>query len=172
MGKAKWDMEAVRAVASRGLVVRMNDGGSIDYTMHDPKDATYQGHEVAAPAPNKFRNIITEIDGIKFDSKAESQRYGELNMMLRGGLIHGFEMQVPYDLEVNEIHICRYIADFVVTWPDGVITVEDVKGVQTPDFKLKKKLMWAIHGIKIILITSNINNNGNKKSKSRYHEKR
>lgn len=161
-------MESVRAVAARGLVVKMNDGGSVDFSMHDPKDPTYQGHEVSAPAQNKFRNIITQIDGIKFDSKAESQRYSELNMMLRGGLIHGFEMQVPYSLDINGVHICTYIADFVITWPDGIFTVEDVKGVQTPEFKLKKKLMWAIHGIEIILVTSNINNNGNsKKSKSR-----
>lgn len=167
MAKGKWDMEAVRAVAARGLVVQMNNGGSVDYAMHDAKDPLYQEHKAPSPR-SKFGNKITEVDDIKFDSKAESQRYGELNMMLRGGLIHSFERQVSYDLEVNGVLICRYIADFVITWPDGIITVEDVKGVQTRDFKLKKKLMWAIHGIEIILVTSNINNNGNnKKSKGR-----
>lgn len=167
MGKGKWDMESVRAVAARGLVVKMSDGGSVDFTMHDPKDPTYQGHEVAAPAPNKFRNIITEIDGIKFRSKLEGNRYLQLKMMLNAGLIHEFKKQVPFDLRVNGVHITRYIADFVVRYPDGTVVVEDTKGVETEAFKIKKNLMLATMGIEIQLIR-NINNNGNnKKSKSR-----
>lgn len=146
-----WDMDAIRAVSGRGLIVNFNSRGSDDEPVI----------EIKPVGRNKFGNEKTDVDGIKFDSKAESQRYGELTMMERGGLIQGFEMQVPYDLDVNGIHICKYIADFVITWPDSIVTVEDVKGVQTPDFKLKKKLMWAIHRIEIILVTSNINNNGN-----------
>lgn len=174
MGNWKnWDMDAVKKIAGRGLVVQMNEGGSVDFTMRDPIDPLYQGHEAPAPAPrNKFGNEKTDVDGIKFDSKAESQRYGELKMMERGGLIQGFEMQVSYDLEVNGVLICKYIADFVITWPDGIVTVEDVKGVQTPDFKLKKKLMWAIHNIDIILVTSNINNNGNNSKKAKAQRRR
>lgn len=162
-------MESVRAVAARGLVVKMNDEGSVDFTMHDSKDATYQGHEVSAPAPkNKFRNIITEIDGIKFRSKLEGNRYLQLKMMLNAGLIHEFKKQVPFDLAVNGVHITRYIADFVVTYPDGTVVVEDTKGVETEAFRIKKNLMLATRGIEIQLIR-NINNNGNnnKKSKSR-----
>ena len=162
-----WDMEAVKQIAGRGLVIQMNDGGSVDYTMHDAKDPLYQGHEAPVPR-SKFGNKITEVDDIKFDSKAESQRYGELNMMLRGGLIHGFERQVAYSLDVNEVHICKYVADFVITWPDGVVTVEDVKGYETPEFKLKSRLMLAVHGIEIIIHKKgNINGNKIKSTKSR-----
>ena len=149
----KWDMDAVRAVAARGLVVTFNSHGN-----DEPVIA------VQAKPHNKFGNEKTTVDNIRFDSKAESQRYGELKMMERSGLIHKFERQVTYSLDVNGVHICKYIADFVITWPDGVVTVEDVKGVQTPEFKLKKRLMWAIHGIEIILVT-NCNNNGNINSK-------
>lgn len=166
MGKNRWDMEAVKKIAGRGLVVQMNDGGSVDFTMRDPIDPTYQGHETPAPAPNKFRNIITEIDGIKFRSKLEGNRYLQLKMMLNAGLIHELKTQVPFDLQVNGVHITRYIADFVVTYPDGTVVVEDTKGVETEAFRIKKNLMLAIRGIEIQLIR-NINNNGNKKSKSR-----
>lgn len=159
-------MDAVKKIAGRGLIIKMNGRGSVDFKACDAE------HKASAPARNKFGNEKTDVDNIRFDSKAESQRYGELKMMERGGLIQGFEMQVPYDLEVNGVLICKYMADFVITWPDGVVTVEDVKGVQTPDFKLKKKLMWAIHNIDIILVTSNINNNGNNSKKAKARRRR
>jgi len=171
MGNWKnWDMEAVKKIAGRGIVIQMNEGGSVDFTMPDAKDPLYQGHEVAAPAPNKFRNIITEIDGIKFRSKLEGTRYLQLKMMLNAGLIHELKMQVPFDLQVNGIHITRYIADFVVTYPDGTVVVEDTKGVETEAFRIKKNLMLATRGIEIQLIR-NINNNGNNKVKKRRSRK-
>lgn len=162
-----WDMEGVREMAAcRGLIVSIQSGGGTRC-----EDGASLVDILPVPR-NKYGNEKTDVDNIRFDSKAESQRYGELKMMERGGLIHGFEMQVPYDLEVNGVLICKYIADFVITWPDGLVTVEDVKGVQTPEFKLKKKLMWAIHGIEIILVTSNINNNGNSNKKSKARRRR
>ena len=44
---------------------------------------------------------------------------------------------------------CRYRADFAYTLRDGREVVEDVKGVRTPEYKIKKKLMLWIHGIEI-----------------------
>lgn len=164
MGKQfkNWDMDAIKKMAGKGLVVTFNSGGG---TNREEGETFVQ----AAPAPNKFRNVITEIDGIKFRSKLEGTRYLQLKMMLRAGLIHDMKMQVPYDLQVNGVHITRYIADFVVTYADGTVVVEDTKGVETEAFKIKKNLMLATLGIEIILVTSNINNNGNisKKSKGR-----
>lgn len=162
-----WDMQSVQRIIADGKAINVHINSAGGAHGMEPDSII----EVSEVPRNKFGNEITAVDGIKFHSKAESQRYGELNMMLRGGLIHGFEMQVPFSLDVNGTHICKYIADFVITWPDSLVTVEDVKGVQTPEFKLKRKLMWAIHKIDIILVTSNINNNGNsnkvKKRRSR-----
>ena len=104
---------------------------------------------------SKFGAKKTVVDGITFDSKWESERYGQLKAMERGGIVTDLELQVKYDIVINDIKICKYIADFVYKEesPDGEIReiVEDAKGFETPEFKLKKKLMKAVHGIDIYL---------------------
>ena len=104
---------------------------------------------------SKFGAKKTMVDGITFDSKWESERYGQLKAMERGGIVTDLKLQVKYDIVINDIKICKYIADFVYKEesPDGKIReiVEDAKGFETPEFKLKKKLMKAVHGIDIYL---------------------
>ena len=104
---------------------------------------------------SKFGAKKTMVDGITFDSKWESERYGQVKAMERGGIVTDLELQVKYDIVINDIKICKYIADFVYKEesPDGKIKeiVEDAKGFETPEFKLKKKLMKAVHGIDIYL---------------------
>ena len=104
---------------------------------------------------SKFGAKKTVVDGITFDSKWESERYGQLKAMERGGIVTDLELQVKYDIVINDIKICKYIADFVYKEEssDGKIReiVEDAKGFETPEFKLKKKLMKAVHGIDIYL---------------------
>jgi hypothetical protein len=155
-----WDMKSVNEAARRGLSVKAQDGKPLDI--------------LPQPTPvsvNKFRNEPKTVDGIRFASKLEANRYLQLKMMKAGGLITDFIIQQTYYLEVNGLHICRYIADFVITWADGRVTIEDTKGVETPEFKIKKKLMLAIHGIEIELVKlqqSKLHNNGKvKKSRRR-----
>jgi len=104
---------------------------------------------------SKFGAKKTIVDGITFDSKWESERYGQLRAMERGGIVTDLKLQVKYDIVINDIKICKYIADFVYKEesPDGEIKeiVEDAKGFETPEFKLKKKLMKAVHNIDIYL---------------------
>ena len=104
---------------------------------------------------SKFGAKKTIVDGITFDSKWESERYGQLKAMERGGIVTDLKLQVKYDIVINDIKICKYIADFVYKEesPDGEIKeiVEDAKGFETPEFKLKKKLMKAVHNIDIYL---------------------
>jgi hypothetical protein len=99
---------------------------------------------------NKFHNKITEVDRIKFRSKAEAKRYSELKMFKGCGDVKNFKMQVPYILCEAFCKKIRYYADFVVEWKDGSITVEDVKGVKTPLYKLKRMLMMEKFGINVI----------------------
>jgi hypothetical protein len=79
--------------------------------------------------------------------------------MERAGAIRDLERQIKYDIVVNGEKICRYIADFRYkeVEEDGSTKeiVEDAKGVETADFKLKKKLMKAVHGIEIKLSKKN-----------------
>lgn len=104
----------------------------------------------AAKSKNKFGAKKIEIDGVKFDSKREARRWQALRLELRGGAISNLERQVSYSIEVNGRLICKYIADFVYD-RDGLTIVEDSKGHQTADFKLKRKLMQAVHGIDVLL---------------------
>jgi hypothetical protein len=49
---------------------------------------------------------------------------------------------------VNGVLVCTYVGDFDY-WENGEYIVEDVKGFLTPVFKLKRKLVKALHGITI-----------------------
>lgn len=95
------------------------------------------------------RKPKTEIDGIKFASPGEAERYLELSIQFRKGEICGYCLQPKYQLQpkfrkngilFREI---SYIADFRIIREDGKTEIEDVKGwggYTTPEFKLKRKL--------------------------------
>ena len=108
---------------------------------------------------NKYNAKKTEFMGFKFDSKWEAERYGQLASMSLAGVIKDLERQVKYEIVVNDYKICRYVADFVYTLVHENGTeekiVEDAKGVQTTDFKLKMKLMKAVFNIDIKISKKN-----------------
>ena len=94
---------------------------------------------------HKFRAIATELDGIKFSSKKEAKRYKELKLLQQTGELLFFLRQVPFHLPAN----VKYICDFLCFWKDGNVTIEDVKGLKTPMYILKKKQVEAAYPIKI-----------------------
>ena len=109
---------------------------------------------------SKYGSKKTIVDNIKFDSKWEAERYGQLKAMERAMFIRDLELQVPYDIVVNDVKICRYFEDFrykkesnhTITNDEYYVeVVEDAKGFETPEFKLKKKLMKAVFNIDIYL---------------------
>jgi hypothetical protein len=97
---------------------------------------------------HKYHAIPTEIDGIRFDSKSEAIRYQELKLLERAGEISNLELQPKYSIDINGKHICNYVADFRYL-DRGVLVVEDVKGMKTPVYRLKKKMVEAAYGIVI-----------------------
>jgi len=102
---------------------------------------------------SKYRAIKTVVDGITFDSKAEARRYGELRLLVKANAIFCLELQPRYDIVVQGQKICFYKADFRYKEShdyDAPWIVEDVKGMKTPVYNLKKKLMKACHGIDIV----------------------
>lgn len=103
--------------------------------------------------PSKYRNVKVRSDGYAFDSKAEYRRYEELVLLERAGEITQLGVHPRYALEVLGEKICVYEADFSYQDRVGALHVEDVKGVRTREFILKKNLMRAIHGIEVIEIT-------------------
>jgi len=103
----------------------------------------------------KYGNKKVTVQGIKFDSKWESERYLYIKSLERAGRVRNLELQVRFNLLVNDQKICAYIADFRYEKEnangDWETIIEDAKGVETPEFKLKKKLMKACLGIEIFL---------------------
>ena len=106
---------------------------------------------------SKYHNKKVMIDGIKFDSKKEANRYQELKLMQRAGIIRDLQRQVKYVLIPSQKgddgrvieRPCTYIADFVYVDENGKKVVEDTKGYRTSDYKIKRKLMLYTHGVKI-----------------------
>ena len=97
---------------------------------------------------NKYNARKVEIDGYIFDSKKEAKRYQELCLLERAGEIEIIEIHPRWKLVVNGVLIGRYTADFMYK-DNGKMVVEDVKGVRTRDYVLRKKLMKALYGIEI-----------------------
>lgn len=92
-----------------------------------------------------------------YDSRKEHRRANELRLLQRAGIISALQEQVRYELipaqrdaqgRIIE-RACSYIADFVYTDQHGNTIVEDTKGVRTDVYRIKRKLMLYVHGIKI-----------------------
>lgn len=103
------------------------------------------------PKKSKYGAVKTEIDGIVFDSKHEASRYQELRLLEQAGEITNLRLQVPYILFPKSEHgrALKYIADFTYNDGNGQLIVEDAKGVKTPVYRLKRRLMAELKGIEI-----------------------
>ena len=95
---------------------------------------------------NKYSNKKIIIDGITFHSRAEGNRYSELKLLEKKGLITDLELQPKFLLQEsfkynNEtIRSIHYIADFkYIDIKTSQLIVEDQKGFKTKDYILKKK---------------------------------
>ena len=121
---------------------------------------------------SKYYNIKTRaLDGTVFDSLKEARRWDELILLQRAGKISDLQRQVKYELIPAQYQTYEryskkgdrlkdgvrllerkvdYVADFVYTIVEtGENVVEDSKGVRTKDYILKRKLMLAVHGIRV-----------------------
>lgn len=102
------------------------------------------------PKRSKYGNKKCEVDGFTFDSIKEKTVYLGLRQDLLTGKISKLELQVPFKIIIGGKLICTYRSDFKATYPDGRVVIFDAKGFLTPMYRLKKKLMKAVHGIDII----------------------
>lgn len=116
----------------------------------------------------KYKNRKTEIDGVVFDSEKEARRYQELRLLERAGKIAQLRRQkkfvlIPAQREKNATgkrgqpikgklieRECAYYADFCYFDTETLAyVVEDVKGVRTPAYVIKRKLMLHKYGVRI-----------------------
>jgi hypothetical protein len=112
-------------------------------------------------AANKYRAQPTEVDGIRFHSKKEARRYTELKLLEKAGQIRELSLQPRYELlaPLPVGHsmagkrlecIGAYVADFRYReGPQGLLVIEDVKGMKTPLYRWKKKHFEAQYGLTI-----------------------
>lgn len=99
---------------------------------------------------NKYHAKKEVVDGIKFDSKKEANRYRELKLMERAKAIQDLKLQVTFPLVKKSKYgrEIKYVADFVY-YDQGHMVVEDTKGYRTDVYRLKKRLMAELYGIVI-----------------------
>jgi hypothetical protein len=119
---------------------------------------------------SKYHSKKTVVDGIEFHSKKEANRWKELLLLERAGVISNLKRQVKFQLIPAQYRPvfdkktrkwkdrcvereCSYFADFTYIDDRGLI-VEDVKSpaTKTKDFVIKRKLMLWIHGIEIEVV--------------------
>ena len=117
---------------------------------------------------NKYHNRkVRTSDGIVHDSRKEANRWNELKLLEEAGKIHELRRQMEFLLipaQYEEIatgkrtkrakkklveRACSYRADFVYHDENGELVVEDVKGLRTRDYIIKRKLLLWVYGIKI-----------------------
>lgn len=94
---------------------------------------------------NKYGNKPVWVDSIHFASKAEAKKYAELKMLKRCGHINELHLQPRFKMVVAGVKICTYVADFSFLEESGRSVALDVKGIETPVFKLKAKLFRALY---------------------------
>lgn len=100
------------------------------------KEDAQKFQEVEDEKEHKYHAKPGYLDGIYFDSQAEMNRYSELLILQRAKVISSFKVHPKYKISAKKF----YEADFEVAYPDGHKEVEDVKGFETSDFKLKADL--------------------------------
>lgn len=118
-----------------------------------PPDVSRPPFLMSARRPSKYNAVKTIVDGITFDSKREAARYGELKLLEKAGFIRNLELQPQFEFKLNSDGpvLFRYKADF--RYFEGSVRVaEDVKGVETAVFKLKRKLIEAAFRVKITVV--------------------
>jgi hypothetical protein len=103
---------------------------------------------LVAKSKSKYRSRA--VGG--YASTKEARRAAELKLLEKAGQIHRLREQHRFELipkQEGERPV-MYYADFTYYDRDGTFWVEDVKGVRTKDYVIKRKLMLWVHGIRVL----------------------
>jgi hypothetical protein len=102
---------------------------------------------------HKYHAKSVVAGGVHYASTREYDRFQELAMKQKAGLIRGLRRQVVFRFIHNGIQCGKYVADATYFEPNGRqvfnLVVEDSKGVRTPLYQRSKKMMFAFYGIQI-----------------------
>lgn len=141
------------------------------FASREQTPAAKQLAEAVAKQPRRHKFGVSEASERRhprtnelFASKAELRRFLDLELLERAGEIQQLQRQVQFSLTIPAhraptgnwvlpLYVGCYIADFVYL-KEGRQVVEDVKGFDTPEYRLKKKLVKALHDVDIVEIRS------------------
>lgn len=101
-----------------------------------------------ALSTSKYHAVLTECDGIKFQSKKEARVYRELCARIHAGEIKFFLMQVPFRLSGGYKHRL----DFMAIKTDGSIEYIEAKGRDLLMGKMKRKMVESEYKIRIEVV--------------------
>lgn len=123
-------------------------------------DASHPSPISAPKKPHKYGARSVVIDGIRFPSKREGDRWLALKLRQVLGEIRDLKRQVVYELApAVRLHgekrlkpALRYVADFrYFDAEKGHFVVEDAKGRDTPVSRIKRHLMKSVHGVDVVI---------------------
>ncbi|MCA8026503.1 DUF1064 domain-containing protein [Burkholderia cepacia] len=155
------DSRPKMTAAQKAIYDKTGNRPQVDAGFDEIADGLDAGRPVPLSAqvgakPSKYRNQRCVHDGITFDSRRERDRWIELSRQLASGEISELERQVVFVLaeavviDGRKKPALRYIADFVYE-RDGKTVIEDVKGMVTREYRIKRHLM-AVRGLQIVEI--------------------
>lgn len=155
LGRGSFFFETDMSISAQQLGDLYEKTGQPRIGRRSPVPALLAGGECVAQ-PSKYKAVRSvDAEGLKWDSKAERARYGVLKLLERNGTIECLERQPRFDLLICNLaktgvtkNLGFYKADFRYR-RDGRVVVEDVKGVRTSVFILKKRLVEHLYGITI-----------------------
>ena len=108
-------------------------------TSHEHLKLLASGAKPKKKKGNKYGAKKVTADGITYDSQGEYRRECELKLQEKAGIISSLKRQVRFSFDVNNVHVCNYIADWtytIVKTNTGV--VEDFKGSNPIPLKSKR----------------------------------
>jgi hypothetical protein len=100
------------------------------------------------PRKHKYAAKKTVVDGIQFDSQKEARYYRQLKLRVQAGEVLFFLRQVPFHLPGGT----KLVIDFLEFHTDGSVHVVDVKGMETAQFKIKKREVEHHYPIEVEIV--------------------
>jgi hypothetical protein len=134
----------------RATLARDGDSRNLTTCVGGGRDVASRANVARSGGYSKYKAIPVEINGIRFASKAEGRRYLELKQLEAAGAIRGLALQTSFPFVIGADLMFTYVSDFFYEdVQTGRRVIEDVKGVTTPVYKLKKKIIEKYYGTKI-----------------------
>jgi hypothetical protein len=102
---------------------------------------------------SKYNARPAVVDGIRFASQSEAKRDWQLQQLAKAGIVKNIKRQPRYPLVVCGVKVGTYVGDWEYIDMENSVTgkeapylvCEDRKGVLTPLFKLKWKIVQALY---------------------------